>query len=409
VLSFFLVFALLFLLFPLFLLLLLLLLRPSHRVFVPPAADSSTLTLFFPAGIQINTTEALEWALGHAIGVLQLNRCDALAVRFMVPAMMIRLGNDQEAYDFVKWWAVYGRRNHNYDWGDFDAPYLHLRGENMLEDVGWWAEEGEGEGEGQEDEGQGGEGEESDAAAPLADQVAILLIKLRLLLNRQTRIRQFQARELQITTTPEEEEEQEASSATQTFRRKDSAHSISPSPVTRPGEEYIRDRRWTARESSSAAAAAAAARRVEEEDEEMTARSRDEEGTSRSASPIVRLTHEMDVLQRQVSALLRAVHRHDRRLIPLLLAVERAPGGAGAEPMMMRSPASLLQNSSSTKEKEQQQEEEEDDEAEEQDEEMMEQVAVVLRYMSDAWAESTGALEWLRECPEVRAFVDALM
>lgn len=105
------------------------------------------------------------------MGVLQLNRSDALGVRYMVPAMMVRLGNDQEAYDFLKWWATSGRES-KYDWGDPHAPYLQLRGEDMLEDVVLWTVK----------------------EAELADQVVVLLIKLRLLLAREKRIEFLEGR-----------------------------------------------------------------------------------------------------------------------------------------------------------------------------------------------------------------------
>ncbi|USW59387.1 hypothetical protein Slin15195_G127060 [Septoria linicola] len=111
------------------------------------------------------TTEALQWALGHAIRVLQLNRSDALGVRYMVPAMMVRLGNDQEAYDFVKWWAMSGR-DKEYDWGDPHASYLQLRAEDMFEDVVMWTVN----------------------EAELANQVVVLLVKLKLLVTRQERL-----------------------------------------------------------------------------------------------------------------------------------------------------------------------------------------------------------------------------
>lgn len=204
------------------------------------------------------------------MGVLQLNRSDALGVRFMIPAMMIRLGNDQEAYDFVKWWAIYGRRDSKYDWGDPDAPYLHLHGENMMEDVSLWQDE----------------------TAELADQLVLLLIKLRLLLNRQRRIRETLARRV----------DQEPIEVAR--KRKDSANSIDERSQKCPNEKYIRDRPWEAREAS---------------DDSM-----DEVKLPRSKRTIDRLTNEGAMLQSQATALVKTVQHGNGRLLLLLLA-ERAP------------------------------------------------------------------------------------
>lgn len=45
---------------------------------------------------------------------------------------MLRPGRNQDAYDFVKWWAACdpGR----YDWGDMELPYVVTKDVDVLED-----------------------------------------------------------------------------------------------------------------------------------------------------------------------------------------------------------------------------------------------------------------------------------
>lgn len=52
---------------------------------------------------KIRTREAIGTALAETMDVLRLCRGDNLGVREGAPALMIRLGQDQEAYDFIKW------------------------------------------------------------------------------------------------------------------------------------------------------------------------------------------------------------------------------------------------------------------------------------------------------------------
>jgi hypothetical protein len=80
----------------------------------------------------------VEIALNHLRDMLRLCRGDNLGVRDMVPALYIRLGRDQEAYDFCKWYATEGKRS-NYDWGDTSLPFLDTKGADPLEDTDLWA------------------------------------------------------------------------------------------------------------------------------------------------------------------------------------------------------------------------------------------------------------------------------
>ncbi|KAJ6133019.1 Zinc finger MYND-type [Penicillium samsonianum] len=65
---------------------------------------------------------------------LRLCRGDNMGSRDVVPGLMIRLQQDQECYDFLKWWATTGQK-HDYDWGNTTLPYLDIKNANPLEPV----------------------------------------------------------------------------------------------------------------------------------------------------------------------------------------------------------------------------------------------------------------------------------
>jgi hypothetical protein len=67
--------------------------------------------------LEINTTQAVETALEHCMDMLRLNHSDNQGIRTIIPALYLRLGRDQECYDFLKWWLVHGFSD-DYEWGD---------------------------------------------------------------------------------------------------------------------------------------------------------------------------------------------------------------------------------------------------------------------------------------------------
>lgn len=81
-----------------------------------------------------NSTLALEMALEHLLDLVWLTRSDNMGCREIIPSILISLGRMQDAYDFMKWWAVVGADMH-YDWGDLELPYLVLKGEDMTESL----------------------------------------------------------------------------------------------------------------------------------------------------------------------------------------------------------------------------------------------------------------------------------
>lgn len=100
--------------------------------------------------------EAVDAALANLLDMLRLSRGDNMGVRSQVPALYLRLGRDQEAYDFLKWYAQ------DYDWGDVDQPFLDVRGADPFEPI---------------------DVEKSGISIDLSLKVALLLLKSRLFVD----------------------------------------------------------------------------------------------------------------------------------------------------------------------------------------------------------------------------------
>jgi len=113
--------------------------------------------------LQIKTFDAVKAAFDHTMDMFRLSRSDDLGLKFIAPSLFLRLGNDQQCYDFLKWHATTGSRN-DYDWGDMSEPFLDLRAENVFEAVNEFTKE----------------------YAEVAHAAALMLIKMRLLKDAQT-------------------------------------------------------------------------------------------------------------------------------------------------------------------------------------------------------------------------------
>ncbi|RYP66897.1 hypothetical protein DL771_007554 [Monosporascus sp. 5C6A] len=84
------------------------------------------------ATLNIRTGEAVEAGLKYGLDMLRLCRGDNQGVRWQVPSLYLRLGRDQEAYDFIKWYGTVGTGS--YDWRDMELPFLNLHEEDAFED-----------------------------------------------------------------------------------------------------------------------------------------------------------------------------------------------------------------------------------------------------------------------------------
>lgn len=75
--------------------------------------------------LDIKTFDAVKLAAEHVRDMLRLCRSDNLGVRDMLPAIYLRLGRDQDAYDIIKWFQT-TKSSSDYDSGDLDLPCLDI-------------------------------------------------------------------------------------------------------------------------------------------------------------------------------------------------------------------------------------------------------------------------------------------
>lgn len=86
--------------------------------------------------LELNTIGAVAGALERFEDLLHENRKDEFRVRDIIPHILLRLGREQECYDFLKWWANFNDKDHfngRYDWKDKTLPFLDIRGADPFE------------------------------------------------------------------------------------------------------------------------------------------------------------------------------------------------------------------------------------------------------------------------------------
>ena len=86
--------------------------------------------------LEFKTLKAVESATDHVFEMLRLCHSDNLGVRYLVPPLLLRLGRDQQCYDFMKWWATCDRDDY-YDCGDTSPPYLSYVNSDAFESSGF--------------------------------------------------------------------------------------------------------------------------------------------------------------------------------------------------------------------------------------------------------------------------------
>jgi hypothetical protein len=84
--------------------------------------------------LRTNAARAVRLSLDHLLDMLRLCRTDPIGARDVVPTLYLRLGRDQDAYDFCKWWATTGHDS-NYDWGNLNASYIDTKNADAFEQV----------------------------------------------------------------------------------------------------------------------------------------------------------------------------------------------------------------------------------------------------------------------------------
>ena len=79
-----------------------------------------------------STWTAVQAAHDHVVDMLRLNHRDNMGLRAVLPSLMLRLGKDQECYDFMKWWGTTGREK-TYVWGHEAERHLNIHGADAFE------------------------------------------------------------------------------------------------------------------------------------------------------------------------------------------------------------------------------------------------------------------------------------
>lgn len=86
---------------------------------------------------KVNTGDGAAAQLEHIMDMFRLCRSDNMGLRDFAPHVMLRLGKDQEAYDFCKWWATTGYESDN-DRGNMDLPFLDTKNADVFEEPTYW-------------------------------------------------------------------------------------------------------------------------------------------------------------------------------------------------------------------------------------------------------------------------------
>ncbi|KAG6361165.1 hypothetical protein INS49_009389 [Diaporthe citri] len=89
--------------------------------------------------LHFKSANAVLDSLVHLMHMLDLCQSDNLGMRWVAPALYLRLGWDQQCYDFLKWCATKGERIRYYRWDEKDEPPLRFDGADVLESPeGMW-------------------------------------------------------------------------------------------------------------------------------------------------------------------------------------------------------------------------------------------------------------------------------
>lgn len=116
--------------------------------------------------VQFNNIDAVETALGHLTYLVRLCGIAPSNFRQRIASLYLRLGRDQECYNFFKWYATKAN-SIDPDWDDMEQPSLDLRDADALEcPEGLW-------------------GGDLVDTCDIGDSVYVLLIKVRILFDLQ--------------------------------------------------------------------------------------------------------------------------------------------------------------------------------------------------------------------------------
>ncbi|KAH7411795.1 hypothetical protein DE146DRAFT_254865 [Phaeosphaeria sp. MPI-PUGE-AT-0046c] len=128
--------------------------------------------------LKSNNAHSIWLALNHLLKLLRLQRSDPMGAGDVVPAIYIRLGQDQNAFDFCYWWATIGQRE-DVDWLNYRGLFLDTQNADAFGEAEIFTKHG----------------------MSLSQVVAITLLKIRLVIDLQSI---HQARELAGPVVPQE-------------------------------------------------------------------------------------------------------------------------------------------------------------------------------------------------------------
>lgn len=121
----------------------------------------------------LDTRQAVQTALEHALGIMHLNPEDPMCVRSIAAPLFLRLGRDQECYALCKWWVTTGC-DVDYEWkGNKVVPHETLADAMEATDVF----------EGVRKYGPGSNSSAMPSFADLSYVVSVTLVKVRILLH----------------------------------------------------------------------------------------------------------------------------------------------------------------------------------------------------------------------------------
>ncbi|KAK0733167.1 hypothetical protein B0T26DRAFT_683029 [Lasiosphaeria miniovina] len=82
--------------------------------------------------------QGIEDALTICQALVRLDRVDRESCRDLVPALLLRLGRDQECYDFCKWWQAVACDDSDYNPRDATLPFLDIKDADATEPADLW-------------------------------------------------------------------------------------------------------------------------------------------------------------------------------------------------------------------------------------------------------------------------------
>ena len=114
--------------------------------------------------LHIQTYAGVKALHDQIIDTLRLTRLRAKAIQKLIPALKLRLGEDQGCYDFCLWWMKTGRSD-DYVWEDLNLPFLDIKNANVFEPLPEFV---------------------VDRDCPVEYTLVMMLLKIKLLLNVRT-------------------------------------------------------------------------------------------------------------------------------------------------------------------------------------------------------------------------------